>query len=119
MKSHAVHVLFVCTMNKWRSPTAEKVYAKNDLVHARSGGTRKNAVRSINAGDLKWADVVLVMEEKHKQQLKSRFPGDVKFSKIRVLDIPDEYQFMDPEFVEMIQETADPILAEWINRSSS
>ena len=97
-------------MNKWRSPTAEKVYAKNDLVRARSAGTSKKAVRSINAGDLKWADVVLVMEEKHKQQLKARFPSKLKFTKIHVLDIPDEYQFMDPELVEIIQETVDPIL---------
>ncbi len=81
---------------------------------ARSAGTSKKAVRSINAGDLNWADVVLVMEEKHKQQLKSRFPHEVKFTNIHVLDIPDEYQFMDPELAEMIKETVAPILADWI-----
>jgi len=49
----AINVLFVCSMNRWRSPTAEKTYAKHDLVNARSAGLGKAAARTISAADLK------------------------------------------------------------------
>ena len=109
----AINVLFVCSMNRWRSPTAENVYAKDDQVNTRSRGTSKKAVRSICAGDLKWANVIFVMETKHRQQVKSRFPGEVKFTELHVLHIPDEYQFMDPELIQEIRDSVDPVLAAW------
>ena len=102
-----INLLFVCSMNKWRSPTAEEIYAKHELINARSRGTSKKAVRRVNADDLKWADIVFVMESKHRQQLQSRFPGETKYTEIHVLDIPDDYQFMDPELIQMIQDFVD------------
>ncbi|MEM7782630.1 MAG: protein tyrosine phosphatase [Planctomycetota bacterium] len=61
---------------------------------------------------LKWADIVLVMEQKHKQRLISQFPGEMRFKKVYVLDIPDDYQFMDAELIKEIIASVDPILAQ-------
>ena len=105
-----INVLFVCSMNRWRSPTAEKVYAKDERLNVRSRGTSQKAVRTIRSDDLKWAEVIFVMEAKHRQQLKSRFPGELKYCELHVLDIPDEYQFMDPELTQIIIESVDPLL---------
>ncbi|MBT5019286.1 hypothetical protein OAF42_01645 [Planctomicrobium sp.] len=110
MNTSPINVLFVCTMNKWRSPTAEKVYAKQQRVNARSRGTSKKARRTITVDDIKWADVIFAMEDKHRQQLQSRFPGEMAYTEIHVLDIPDEYQFMDPELVQCIQDSVDGFL---------
>ncbi|MDB4614280.1 phosphotyrosine protein phosphatase [bacterium] len=99
-------------MNKWRSPTAEKIYARHQLVNTRSCGTSKKARRTISGDDIKWADVILVMEDKHQQQLRSRFPGEVAFTEIHVLDIPDEYRYMDPELVQCIEDAVGELLAD-------
>ena len=110
LNQEPINVLFVCSMNKWRSPTAEKVYAKHELINTRSRGTSQKARRTISADDLKWADVVFAMEGKHQQQLQSRFPGEMAYTDIHVLDIPDEYQFMDSELVQCIEDAVGELL---------
>jgi len=69
----SLKILFVCSMNQWRSPTAEKIYADKPLVITRSRGTSENARNTVRTDDLKWADIVLVMEEKHKQRLMAQY----------------------------------------------
>ena len=104
-------VLFVCSKNRWRSPTAEKIYRNRHELSVRSCGTTRDAVRTLGAADLKWADVVFFMEPKHKSRVFSSFPGETKFLDTYVLDIPDDYQFMDPELVDTLQLSIDLILA--------
>lgn len=108
----SVNVLFVCSMNQWRSPTAEKIYAEKPLVNARSCGTNKNAKQKASSDYLKWADVVLVMEEKHRQRLLSQFPGEMRFKELHVLNIQDNYKFMEPELIEKLVNSVDPILTQ-------
>ncbi len=112
MDQEAVNVLFVCSMNQWRSPTGEKIYADKPLVNTRSCGTNKGARRKVSSEDLKWADVILVMEEKHKTRLLAEFPGEMRFKEIHILDIPDNYKFMDPELIDEMVAAVDPILTE-------
>ena len=106
----SLKVLFVCTMNQWRSPTAERIYADKPLVIARSCGTSAKASKTVSGTDLQWADVVLVMENKHRERLLSEFPGEMRFKEIHVLDIPDNYKFMDPELIAEIEAAVEPIL---------
>lgn len=106
-----IKVLFVCSRNQWRSPTAESIYGKRSLVDARSRGTSRNARRTVTAEDLKWADIVFVMEDKHKKRLQSEYPGEIRYKELHVLDIPDVYKFMDPELIAEITAGVDPILA--------
>ncbi|EAQ79739.1 low molecular weight protein tyrosine phosphatase family protein [Blastopirellula marina] len=103
-------ILFVCSMNQWRSPTAEKIYADKPQLLVRSCGTSRNARKTVSSEDLQWADIVFVMEQKQKQRLLVEFPHEMRFQEIHVLDIPDDYKFMDPELVAEILAAVDPIL---------
>ena len=106
-----INILFVCSRNQWRSPTGEQVWKKHPNVNARSAGTSPRAKRTVGVKELRWADVVFVMEEKHKQQLKAQFSRVLKHKDIQVLDIPDEYAFMDEELVEIMKQTVASYLA--------
>jgi predicted protein tyrosine phosphatase len=105
------NVLFVCSKNQWRSPTAEAIYRGDERISVRSRGTTRAAVQAIRASDIAWADAILVMENKHRQRILSDFPDESKFKSMHVLDIPDDYQFMDDELVELIRSAAEPIIA--------
>ena len=87
------NILFICSRNQWRSPTAENVYSKDPHVHARSAGTSPKARHTINVKDITWAELIFVME--HKERFKATYSKLLQYKKIIVLDIPDEYQYMD------------------------
>ena len=101
-----LNVLFVCSRNQWRSPTGEQVWRRDPRVNARSAGTSAGARRVVSASDLVWADVVLVMEDKHKSRLLLEHRDLLTHKPLHVLDIPDDYRFMDPELVELL---GDPV----------
>jgi predicted protein tyrosine phosphatase len=102
VKEHKQNLLFVCSRNRWRSPTAERIYAKSERFQVRSRGLSASAVRRLTAADVAWADVVFVMETDHKRQLLQSFREPLGNRPLHVLDIPDEYQFMDPELIDLI-----------------
>ncbi len=102
-----LRVLFVCAMNKRRSVTAERIYQKDARVEVRSAGVRSEANRRVSEADLEWADVVFAMEREHKSWLSTRFE-DLDLPPIEVLDIPDEYEVMDPHLQEILRMTLDP-----------
>jgi predicted protein tyrosine phosphatase len=105
-----IKLLFVCSRNQWRSPTAEQVWRKDPRVLARSAGTSPNARHTISAADVQWADVILVMEEKHKSRIKAEFTRLMDHKPVHVLDIPDEYKFMDAELVEILEIAVESII---------
>ena len=110
MPSDRLNVLFVCSRNQWRSPTAERVWRRHPGLNVRSGGTSPNARHTVSADDIHWANVIFVMEQKHKSRLVADF-GDLLAGKpVHVLDIPDEYQYMDPELVELLEQSVGSIL---------
>ena len=102
--------LFVCSRNQWRSPTAEKVWGKTEGLQVRSAGTSPKARKTISAADINWADIIFVMEQKHKHQLKAKFTRLLDYKPIHVLEIPDEYQYMDEELVDLLKESVTPFL---------
>lgn len=97
------NVLFVCSRNQWRSPTAQAVWRTHPGLNVRSAGTSTKARRTVGAPDIAWADVILVMEQKHKRRLQAEFARMLGGTPVHVLDIPDEYRFMDPELVETLE----------------
>ena len=106
-----LNILFVCSQNKWRSPTAEQIYKKHPVVNVRSAGTSNSARHKITAKDIQWADTIFVMEEKHKSRIKSEYTRLLNYKQIQVLDIPDEYQYMDDELMVMIKQSVDSYIA--------
>ncbi len=104
------HVLFICSRNQWRSPTAEQVWRRHPLLSVRSAGTSPNARRRVSADDIAWSSVIMVMEEKHKSRLKAEFSRALEGRVIHVLDIPDDYRYMDPELVEQLGQAVAALL---------
>jgi predicted protein tyrosine phosphatase len=98
-QSQRLNVLFICSKNQWRSPTAEAIWRKHPALSVRSAGTSPSARRQVSEEDLRWCETILVMEEKHRSRLRAMFGGLVEHIPIHVLDIPDEYGYMDPELV--------------------
>lgn len=68
-----INLLFICSKNEWRSPTAEHIFKKRQNLNVRSAGTSSSARKKINAKNIEWADTIFVMEEHHKSRLKAEF----------------------------------------------
>ena len=108
-----MNLLFICSRNQWRSPTAEKLFDRHPCHHAKSAGTEKTARVKVNGKMLSWADKIYVMERKHKERLMQYFPEELKGKQLLVLDIPDEYKFMDPELIQILEASLDNLLARY------
>lgn len=94
-------------MNKQRSLTAEHLYRDDARIEVRSAGVRSEAKRRASAADLRWADIVFVMEPDHKAWITMRFE-ELDLPPIDILDIPDEYGYMAPDLQEILRLTLDP-----------
>ena len=105
-----INVLFVCSKNQWRSPTGEAVFRRESGLSVRSAGTSSRAKRPISVQDLRWADVILVMEDKHRARLRAQYRDEVRYKRLHVLDIPDLYRFMDPDLIRLLQDKAAPLI---------
>jgi predicted protein tyrosine phosphatase len=105
------HVLFICSRNQWRSPTAEQIFRRRPGLSVRSAGTSPNARRTVSVNDIAWASVIMVMEEKHKSRLKAEFGRLLDGRTIHVLDVPDDYKYMDPELIDLLEQSVIPLLA--------
>jgi predicted protein tyrosine phosphatase len=103
-------LLFVCSRNRWRSPTAEKLFDGVDGIKARSAGTEPGSRIRVTAGHLGWAEVILVMEKKHLRRLREKFADVLANKPVICLHIPDDYQFMQPELVALLQAVVTPHL---------
>ena len=95
-------LLFLCSQNKRRSLTAEKVWSKMGY-DVRSAGTENNSRIKITAGLLGWADVIFCMEKKHVRRIKGKYGDIIADKKIECLNIPDEYDYMDDMLVERLK----------------
>lgn len=104
------NILFVCSRNLWRSPTAERIYCDDPRMAVRSRGLSPKAARCLSTQDLGWADIVFVMEHDHLTRLRSKFRRHLAHQVMQVLDIPDEYQFMDARLVELLQDRVEYFL---------
>jgi predicted protein tyrosine phosphatase len=69
----------------------------------RSAGTEDNARIKVTEGHIGWADMIFVMEKKHLRRLKDRFSSSMNSKSIKILDIPDDYNFMDEELIEILK----------------
>ena len=105
-----MNILFVCSRNIWRSPTAVAIYKDRQGHEFRSAGTEPSAKVRVSAKSILWADMIFVMEKKHKLRLLYKFPNEIANKNMVILDIEDEYKFMDEELIGMIRISVDPYL---------
>ena len=97
------HVLFVCSRNRLRSPTAEAVFCDHPNVEVASAGTNHDAETPLTADLVAWADIIFVMERSHRAKVSSRFRSALKNTPVVCLDIPDKFAFMDPALIRILK----------------
>ena len=102
-------VLFVCSQNKLRSPTAEQVFSTWPALEVDSAGTNHDAENPLTGELVEWAQVIFVMEKTHRNKLSKRFKRHLK-ARVICLDIPDDYAFMDPALVTLLKARVGPYL---------
>ena len=103
-------VLFVCSQNKLRSPTAERVFSNDPDLEVLSAGLNSDAMNVLTPELVLWAEVIFVMEKAHKNKLQKKFKRYLNKQRVICLNIPDEYEFMAPELVSMFQEMVPRLL---------
>ena len=101
---YCLRVLFICSQNKWRSLTAERLFDDHPHYEARSAGTEPGARVRVAAGHLGWAEIIFVMERRHADRLREKFAEDMNGKKLVVLRIPDKYTFGDSTLIALLQQ---------------
>jgi predicted protein tyrosine phosphatase len=99
-----IKLLFLCSRNQWRSPTAEALFKNHPRYDARSAGTTDRARIKVTACHLGWADTIFCMERKHADALRQKFPEESAAKPIVVLRIPDDFQRDDPALIALLRE---------------
>jgi predicted protein tyrosine phosphatase len=97
------HYLFICSQNRLRSPTAEFVFRDFEGIETRSAGTDRDAQNALSLDDIEWADTIFAMEKRHKNILQKRFRDGISNKRVVVLEIPDEFDYMDAELISILK----------------
>ena len=105
-----MNMLFVCSENRLRSPTAERVFSSYEGISAISAGTNSDAETPISGDLIEWADVVFVMEQSHRKKLSRKFAGLLKDKRVVCLDVPDNYRYMHAQLVSLLKNKVEGIM---------
>lgn len=97
-------ILFLCSKNKLRSPTAEAIFSDVDGWEVYSAGVSNDAEVHVSLEDIKWADYIFVMEKSHKKKLSNRFGSAINKQPVISLEIPDNYEYMDQALIKILKE---------------
>lgn len=103
-------MLFICGRNRLRSPTAEQVFSLYPNIEVASAGVSPDAEERVSSELIGWADLIFVMEARQRQKLTRQFRAQLKNKQIVCLDIADEYDYMDPELVRLLERKVSPFL---------
>jgi predicted protein tyrosine phosphatase len=106
----AVKLLFVCSRNRLRSLTAEKIVEGLPGYEVRSVGTQPEARIVVTEGHIGWADIIFVMEKSHLNRLRRKFPDALAAKRVISLLIPDDYAFMDPDLIDELHAKLAPFI---------
>ena len=109
-RSGPLRVLFLCSRNRRRSPTAEQLFADWPGVETASAGLAPDADEVVTAEHLEWAELIVVMEAVHRRRLQRRFGPLLRHARVVALDIPDDYAFGDPALVALLERRGMPLL---------
>ena len=106
-----IKLLFICSRNKWRSRTAEDLFRDLPGHTAKSAGTEPGSRQRVTAGLLGWADLIFVMEAKHRDYVRDKFPEAIADKKVVCLRISDDYIYNDPDLIELLKSSLSPYIA--------
>lgn len=105
-----MNVLFICSRNQWRSRTAETIFKNNQKHNVKSAGTENEARIRVTEKLVNWADLIFVMEKKHRDRLREKFGSVTGEKEIVILGIQDDYKYMDAELIEILENSVSPYL---------
>ena len=94
-----MNTLFICNQGKNRSRTAAAVFSGR--FQTDSAGLYSDT--PVTETQLAQADVIIVMEERHRREIAERFPRIYLQKRILVLGIPDIYRYGQPELVRLLK----------------
>ena len=96
-------ILFLCSQNKLRSPTAEAIFVNYPNLEVASAGLNNDADVPLSTEMVEWAETIFVMERKHQVKLSKNFKHYLKNTKIICLDIPDDFEYMEPALIALLE----------------
>jgi predicted protein tyrosine phosphatase len=96
-------VLFICSQNRLRSPTAEELFSTRRDIEVASAGLNHDALQPVTPCLLEWADIIFVMQKEHLTRLRKRYGKYLNRQRVVCLDIPDIYEFMEPALIEVLE----------------
>ena len=99
-----MQILFLCSQNKQRSLTAEKLFDGYHNHRVRSAGTEANVRIKVSAGLIGWADMIFCMEQKHARRIREKYADKLQDKKLICLNIPDKFTFMDEKLQQILQQ---------------
>lgn len=102
-------ILFVCTINRMRSATAQKIFENDERFDVKSAGTDKNAAVVLTPELMDWSDTIIVMEKHHRNFIRAKHSMYYNSKRIVCLYIPDEYDFMQPELISILQDKVNDV----------
>ena len=105
-----LRILFVCSQNRLRSPTAEQVFSQYDGIECWSAGVHDSADVSLAPDMIQWADIIFVMEKTHQTKISKKFSKHLHGKRLVVLGIPDIYEYMDPTLIQILELKVPPLL---------
>lgn len=105
-----MRVLFLCSRNRLRSPTAEQVFGSWPGIEAESAGLSRDADTPLTSELVEWAQLIFVMETPHRVKLAKEFRAHLHEQRVICLGIPDRFTFMQPELVELLVAKVGPYL---------
>jgi predicted protein tyrosine phosphatase len=92
-------ILFVCARNKIRSFTAERMFAGSQIYDVKSRGVAKDARVRLTESDIRWADLIFVMEKNHKNRIAKEHRATLGGKRIVCLFIEDIYEPMEESLI--------------------
>ena len=75
-----------------------------------SAGTNKDADTLVSLEAIEWAEVIFVMEKVHRSRLSRMFGRRIRHKKVICLDVPDDFEYMDPALVKLFNAIVPPHL---------
>jgi predicted protein tyrosine phosphatase len=103
-------LLFLCSQNRLRSPTAEAVFSEYEGLEVESAGLDHYAELPVSTEMIEWADIIFVMEKSHRNKLSKNFQPFLKSKKVICLDIPDDFEYMEPLLINLLKKKVLPLL---------
>jgi len=96
-------LLFICSENRLRSPTAEAVFSEYEGIKAIGAGTNSDAETTVSGDLIEWANIILVMEKSHRNKISKKYKTLLKNKRLIVLEIPDNYEYLQAELIQLLK----------------